>query len=90
LLEPRGDIAELPLEECLAMTRERFAEVFRGTPIRRAKWEGFLRNACVVAGNIGGAECRGALEKLLGHESAVVRGTAAWALGRLGERGGAA
>lgn len=88
LLAGRGEIAELRLTECLGMSRERFAEVFRRTPIKRTKWEGFLRNACVVAGNVGGGECVELLEKLTRHDSEVVRDAAEWALGKIKRGGG--
>lgn len=53
LLTARGVIAELSLREVLELTPERFADVFRRTPIKRIKLAGLLRNACVVAGNRG-------------------------------------
>ena len=52
LLTVRGEIAELPLRELLELTPARFAEVFRGTAVKRLKLSGLLRNACVVAGNL--------------------------------------
>jgi epoxyqueuosine reductase len=51
LLQVRGGIAALTLCEILELTPGRFAEVFRGTSIKRLKLAGLLRNACVVAGN---------------------------------------
>jgi len=51
LLQVRGGIAALTLREILELTPGRFAEVFRGTAIKRLKLAGLLRNACVVAGN---------------------------------------
>jgi epoxyqueuosine reductase len=87
LLSARGEIAEIPLGELLGLTRERFAEVFRGTAIKRVKWTGLLRNACVVAGNSGERSLVGALVGLASHESAVVRAHAVWAARRLGGDG---
>ena len=71
----------LPL---LRMTESEFMERFAGSPIRRAKYAGLLRNACVALGNIGDARAVPALTVALGHESSLVRGHAAWALGALG------
>ena len=51
LLQVRGGIAALTLREILELTPGRFAEVFRGTAVKRLKLAGLLRNACVVAGN---------------------------------------
>lgn len=46
------------------------------------------RNACVVLGNIGDDEDLAVLSALVGHEDAIVREHAAWALGRLRTRSG--
>ena len=53
LLATRYGLTDLSLEEILELTPERFAEVFRRTAIKRLKFTGLLRNACVVAGNSG-------------------------------------
>ncbi|OIR18916.1 epoxyqueuosine reductase [mine drainage metagenome] len=85
LLHPRPEIASLTLEEILHLTPERFAEVYRRTPIKRIKLAGLLRNACVVAGNSGDTSLLPALEALAPHESPLVREHAAWAIARLRE-----
>jgi epoxyqueuosine reductase len=85
LVKGRPEIAALSLGEVLALTPERFAEVFRGTAIKRVKLAGLLRNACVVAGNLGQAEHLPALRRLAQAPSpALVRAHAVWALARLG------
>jgi epoxyqueuosine reductase len=80
LLAARHDIVELPLAEILALTLARFAEVYRRTPIKRLKLTGLLRNACVVAGNIGDKALLPALARLATHESPLVRAHAVWAV----------
>jgi epoxyqueuosine reductase len=85
LLEVRGGIAALTLREILELTPARFAEIFRGTAIKRLKLPGLLRNACVVAGNTGAHECLDAVVVLAGHPLPVVRAHAVWAVYRLGE-----
>jgi epoxyqueuosine reductase len=87
ILSSRADIAEIPLRELLEMTPARFAEVFRGTAIKRLKPWGLLRNACVAAGNSGDAALAGPLVRLASHESPIVRAHAVWAAGRLGAAG---
>lgn len=84
LLAAREEIAELPLRAILALTPERFAEIFRRTPIKRVKLGGLLRNACVVAGNSGDTTLLGLLVALAKHESPLVRVHAVWAVHRLG------
>ncbi len=86
LLAARYDIGSLTLPELLRLTPERFAEVFRRTPIKRLKLTGLLRNACVVAGNVGDATLLPALADLAAHPSAVVRAHAVWAVHRLTDR----
>lgn len=83
LLAARYELAELPLREILGLTPERFAEVFRRTPIKRLKLRGLLRNACVVAGNLGDVSLLPELTALVSHESAMVRAHAVWAVQRL-------
>jgi epoxyqueuosine reductase len=89
LLSARGDIAELGLGEILALTPGRFAELFKGTAIKRLKLVGLLRNACVVAANTGAQDLLPDLQRLAGHESPVVRAHAVWAVQELaGEKAG--
>jgi epoxyqueuosine reductase len=83
LLSARDDIARLGLGEILALTPARFAEVFKGTAIKRLKLTGLLRNACVVAGNTGGPDLLPALLRLAAHDSPVVRAHAVWAVRRI-------
>jgi epoxyqueuosine reductase len=33
------------------LTQEQFREFFRGSPIKRSKWQGLVRNACIALGN---------------------------------------
>ena len=51
--------------------------------LRRIKRNRFVRNICIATGNSGNAEFVPKLIKLLGDEDRVVRGTAAWAIGRI-------
>ncbi len=83
LLAARPAIAGLDLREILELTPARFAEVFRGTAVKRLKFTGLLRNACVVAGNSGDAGLLPAVRRLAGHESPVVRAHAVWAVRQL-------
>lgn len=85
LLTVRGEIAELELRDILELTPVRFAEVFRKTAIKRVKLGGLVRNACVVAGNLGDAALLPVLVRLASaHELPLVRAHAVWAVYRLG------
>jgi epoxyqueuosine reductase len=72
------------LIKLLDISKEEFQEQFRHSPVKRAKWEGLRRNAAVALGNVGDKTAIPALLRVLNSESALVRGHAAWALGRLG------
>lgn len=70
----------LPL---LSLTQAEFSARFTGTPIKRAKRSGLLRNVCVALGNIGDPVAIPALgAALTGDPAPLVRAHAAWALGR--------
>ncbi|HEU0164417.1 MAG TPA: tRNA epoxyqueuosine(34) reductase QueG [Thermomicrobiales bacterium] len=69
----------------LGMSDEDFAATYFGTPVPRTKRFGLARNAAIALGNVGTEDdlpvlCR-ALEE---HDHAIVRGHAAWAVGRVG------
>jgi epoxyqueuosine reductase len=68
----------------LALDDEAFRERFRHSPIKRAKRRGLLRNVCVALGNIGDPVAVPALTSALRDHEPLVRGHAAWALGRIG------
>ncbi|MGH9678752.1 MAG: tRNA epoxyqueuosine(34) reductase QueG [Candidatus Acidiferrales bacterium] len=79
------------LEWLVSLSEQEFREVFRGSPVKRAKWRGLLRNACVAIGNSGlglgdarYAELRERLAQLAASDDALVSEHARWALTRLG------
>ena len=84
ILASRGEIASLTLRQLLELTPKTFADVFRGTPIKRIKLAGLLRNASIAAGNSGDPSLIDPLVALARHESALVRAHAVWAVRRLG------
>jgi epoxyqueuosine reductase len=79
------------LEWLLSFSEEEFREVFRGSPVKRAKWRGLLRNACVAVGNCGlrageprYTEICERLSRLAGSDDSMLAEHAQWALERLG------
>ena len=74
----------LDLVDLLRITEEEFRQRFKGSPILRAKREGLQRNACIALGNRGDPSAVPALNDALAHDSPLVRGHAAWALGQIG------
>ena len=76
-----------PLEKLAAIDEREFRAMFRGTPVTRARYSGFLRNVAVAMGNRGLAEFRAPLERLAMSEDRMVAEHARWALERLDRRG---
>ncbi len=82
---PREGIGSSPeLIPLLSLTEEQFSERFRRSPIRRTKRRGLLRNVCVALGNSGDQQAVPALIGALHDYEPLVRGHAAWALGKIG------
>lgn len=79
--QPRAG-SSLPLADLLGLDDAGFRARFRGTPLFRAKRRGLLRSAAIVLGNRPDAASGPALFAALADSDAVVRGAAAWALGR--------
>jgi epoxyqueuosine reductase len=80
---PSAGIGPSPsLAELLDITEEEFKQRFRHSPVKRAKWAGLRRNAAVALGNVRDPATIPALTRALDSEPPLVRGHAAWALGR--------
>lgn len=72
------------MAEMLLSPRE-FNRKFKGSPVKRAKRRGYLRNAAVALGNLRHPAAVSLLVNTLLHEpEPLVRGHAAWALGQIG------
>jgi epoxyqueuosine reductase len=83
------------LEWLVSLTEEQFRAAFRGSPVKRAKWRGLVRNACVAIGNSGlrpeeprYAEICARLAELAVAGDVVLAEHAQWALARLGNSTG--
>jgi len=74
------------LADLARLTEEAFRESFAATALRRAGRRGLVRNALVVAANTADAPGLDAAAGALFDPDPVIRGTAAWALGRRGGR----
>ena len=87
-LLPRTAIWERPLRDFLLLDDRGFKELFRGSPILRAKRRGFLRNVCVALGNVGNMDDLPALTGALADHEELVREHAAWAVAEIARRNG--
>lgn len=78
------------LEWLVQLSEAEFREIFRGSPIKRTKWRGLVRNACIALGNSGLARgtaahvrITGLLRQLAASPERVVAESARWALSRI-------
>jgi epoxyqueuosine reductase len=71
------------LDALASLDEGAFREMVRGSPVKRAKRRGLLRNVCVALGNSGDPSRRPVLERLLADEDPLVREHARWGLDRL-------
>ncbi|MDE2059953.1 MAG: tRNA epoxyqueuosine(34) reductase QueG [candidate division NC10 bacterium] len=81
---PREGLHAPELIPLLALDDDQFRSRFKGSPIKRSKRRGFLRNVAVALGNLDAETSVPALATLLSDPEPLVRGHAAWALGRIG------
>ena len=83
-LQPRPGLPAPTLATELALTPEEFRQKFKGSPVKRAKRRGYLRNVALALGNSGDPAAAPALQRCLQEqEELLVREAAEWALGRL-------
>ncbi len=85
-LKARAETNHPPLIELLALDDAAFRLRFAGTPVKRTGRDRVVRNALIAAGNSKDRSLLPLVAGLLGDPSALVRGMAVWALGRLGDR----
>ena len=82
------------LEWLASLTQQDFSEIFRGSAVKRAKWRGLVRNACVALGNSRLARDSAAyqrvtllLSRLADADDVLIAEHARWALARLALQG---
>lgn len=71
------------LLDLITLDDEGFRQRFRGSAVKRAKRRGLLRNVAVALGNWGDPVAVPALARALNDTESLIRGHAAWALGRI-------
>jgi epoxyqueuosine reductase len=82
---PRPGIPQPNLIQELSLSPEDFRKKFKGSPVKRPKRRGYLRNVAVALGNAADPASVPALIEVLAHDpEPLVRGHAAWALGQIG------
>jgi epoxyqueuosine reductase len=90
--QPRQNLETPELSWLLSLKPEEFSRIFAGSSVRRAKWRGLIRNACIAAGNIADKrainspermQLQERLNELAASEDSLIAEHAAWALSRL-------
>ncbi len=84
--KPRESTKSPLLGDLACMKEEEFREQFRGSPVKRAKWRGLLRNVAAALSSSDDPDVEVALKKALGHPEEVVREQAAMALNAMTRR----
>ena len=90
-LPPQDESLYLPgLEWLLGLSEADFRELFHGSPVKRTKWRGLIRNACIAVGNSGlrpgmadHHRFSDRLQQLAASEDQVLAESARWALSRI-------
>jgi epoxyqueuosine reductase len=90
-LPPQDESLFLPrLEWLLGFSEAEFRELFRGSALKRTKWRGLIRNACIALGNSGlrpgmpdHPRIRSLVERLAASADQVIAESARWALSRI-------
>lgn len=83
---PRAGVHGAKLIELMGIDQEEFSRRFRNSPVKRTKRRGLLRNVAVALGNWGSPDAVPPLSAALNDDEPLIRGHAAWALGRIGGR----
>jgi epoxyqueuosine reductase len=79
-----GDLTPADAVALLRLDEAGFRDRFGPTPLFRPKRAGLLRNAAIVLGNSGRRDAVPALIAALDDHEPLIRGAAAWSLGKLG------
>jgi epoxyqueuosine reductase len=79
---PREHLVAPALEWLLSLTADDFRRIFKDSPVRRAKYRGLLRNACIAAGNARSKSARvqARLTELASSPDPLIAEHARWAL----------
>jgi epoxyqueuosine reductase len=82
-LAPRAALVNPALEWLAALDAQGFNRLFRGSPVKRAKHAGILRNTAIAMGNSGERAFLPRLEEWAGAEDPVLAEAARWAMDRI-------
>ena len=84
--QPRDVTANSNVSDLLYLTDEEFRQKFKGSPVKRAKRRGLLRNAAYALCNRDDEEAIAALKHALNDPEALVRDAVSWSLEKISNR----
>ena len=82
-LAGRSELRAPPLAALARLDDAAFRKLFSKSPVKRTGRDRFVRNVLIAIGNSGDAALAAEATRLLVDPSALIRGAAVWALGRL-------
>jgi epoxyqueuosine reductase len=82
-LEPRAELVNPPLEWLAGLDEAGWEQLFNGSPVRRAGFQGFRRNLAAAMGNSGQGHFGATLRDWAAAADEGVRAAAQWALEKL-------
>jgi len=87
---PREELFLPRLEWLASLSQTDFSEMFRGSPIKRTKWQGLIRNVCIALGNSDRPSdlatfkrVSNILKRLAASPDPVIAESAQWAISRI-------
>ncbi|HYE23963.1 MAG TPA: tRNA epoxyqueuosine(34) reductase QueG [Clostridia bacterium] len=83
--QPRTELVNPRLDWISRMNEEEFREVFRGSPVKRAKYRGLRRNVAIAIGNSGDPRLLAEAERLANDADDTVAEHGRWAVEKLKE-----
>jgi epoxyqueuosine reductase len=86
-LQPKAEYINLVLTEQMELNQDQFSTYFKGSPIKRTKRRGFLRNVAIVLGNLRHPDALPVLQKALNDEEVLIQEAAAWAIDQIKHAG---
>ncbi len=78
--QPREITSNPPLIDLMLLSEQEFREKFKGSPVKRTKWRGLLRNVAAALSASDDPAAEAALVEALSHEESLVRDQAEWYL----------
>jgi epoxyqueuosine reductase len=82
-LQPRPELVNPDLASLAQLRPEEFRQLFRGSPVKRAKLSGLRRNAVIAMANSGNEHYLSLLQQLCSDEDAAVAEHARWGANQL-------